>query len=50
MPQSGRIALLFSVTLWSQNTTELFKKRVRPVLATQCQTCHNAKVQTAGVE
>ncbi|MBM3757752.1 MAG: DUF1553 domain-containing protein [Acidobacteria bacterium] len=50
MPHSVRIALLFSVTLWSQNATELFEKRVRPVLATQCQTCHNAKVQTAGVD
>jgi hypothetical protein len=50
MMRAVRIGLWFGAALWSQSGVDLFEKRIRPILATQCQLCHNAKVRTAGVD
>ena len=50
----GPSILLWLLTLpvfaQTQTSTEFFEKRIRPVLATQCQGCHNAKLKTAGLD
>ena len=37
---------------WSQTpaSTEFFEKKIRPILATNCQTCHNIRQKTAGLD
>jgi hypothetical protein len=48
-----RFAILLSmlaVPVWAQTPDEFFEKKIRPVLATQCQACHNAKLKTAGLD
>src|SRR5213078_513168 len=37
---------------WSQNAAspEFFEKKIRPVLAASCQTCHNARMKSAGLD
>src|SRR5215470_5565993 len=29
---------------------EFFEKRIRPILATRCQACHNSRLKTAGLD
>jgi cytochrome c553 len=48
---------LACLALWASSANaqtpeqiEFFEKKVRPVLATKCQGCHNAKVKTAGLD
>jgi cytochrome c553 len=43
---------MLAVPVWSQTqaSTEFFEKKIRPVLATKCQGCHNAKLKTAGLD
>jgi len=43
---------MLALPLWAQaqTDTEFFEKKIRPVLATQCQGCHNAKLKTAGLD
>jgi hypothetical protein len=38
--------------IWAQtqDPTEFFEKRIRPVLANKCQSCHNPKLKTAGLD
>src|SRR5262245_44471297 len=31
-------------------TQEFFEKNIRPIFATRCQDCHNARVKTAGLD
>jgi mono/diheme cytochrome c family protein len=41
-----------SAIAWSQpaGEAELFEKRIRPILAANCQACHNAKLKTAQLD
>ena len=43
---------ILAVPVWSQTqiSPEFFEKKIRPVLATKCQGCHNAKLKTAGLD
>ncbi len=34
----------------AQSADEFFEKKIRPVLVTKCQGCHNAKLKTAGLD
>jgi hypothetical protein len=38
--------------IWAQtqNPTEFFEKKIRPVLVNNCQACHNPKLKTAGLD
>src|SRR5438128_4971823 len=38
------------VSGWAQPSYEFFEKKVRPIFANSCQTCHNAKLKTAGLD
>ncbi|MFN0104175.1 MAG: PSD1 and planctomycete cytochrome C domain-containing protein [Bryobacteraceae bacterium] len=42
--------LLFAFSAWGQAAPEFFETKVRPVLATKCQGCHNARMATAGLD
>ena len=43
--------ILFAGTAFAQsNAQDFFEKRVRPVLAKNCQMCHNAKMKSAGLD
>ncbi len=46
------LALVGSVSLPGQSPeqTEFFEKKIRPVLAKNCQGCHNPKVKTSGLD
>jgi hypothetical protein len=43
---------MLAAPIWgqTQDPTEFFEKKIRPVLASNCQTCHNAKLKTAGLD
>ncbi len=50
---SNKILILLSITgLFAQppDQSEFFEKNIRPVLATKCQMCHNAKAKTSGLD
>src|SRR5260370_5099159 len=38
--------------IWAQtqDPTEFFEKKIRPILANNCQACHNPKLKTAGLD
>ncbi len=44
--------LLTAASMLAQNAAEIefFEKKVRPVLATKCQACHNGNVKTSGLD
>jgi hypothetical protein len=44
------IGLGLAAVAWGQTAEEFFESRVRPVLAEKCQSCHNAKQPTAGLD
>ncbi|MDX1983771.1 MAG: PSD1 and planctomycete cytochrome C domain-containing protein [Bryobacteraceae bacterium] len=50
--RSLSVYLLVSAAVSAQNPAEIefFEKKVRPVLATKCQACHNAKTKTSGLD
>ncbi len=43
---------MLAAPIWAQtqDPTEFFEKRIRPVLANNCQACHNPKLKTAGLD
>src|SRR5579859_5645410 len=43
---------MFAAPIWAQtqDPAEFFEKKIRPVLANNCQTCHNPKLKTAGLD
>jgi mono/diheme cytochrome c family protein len=43
---------LLAASAWAQTPApaEFFEKKIRPVLAANCQTCHNAKMKVAGLD
>jgi cytochrome c551/c552 len=43
-------ALVTTARAQTPEQTEFFEKKVRPVLAKNCQGCHNAKMKTAGLD
>jgi cytochrome c553 len=46
-------AVLLAAPVFSQTiaqTAEFFERKVRPILAAQCQSCHNAKLKTAELD
>src|SRR5260221_3483843 len=50
------VPLLFlwvvAAPVWAQtqDATEFFEKKIRPILVNSCQACHNAKIKTAGLD
>src|SRR5437588_8216406 len=44
--------LFLSLPVWAQTSApvEFFEKKIRPILASNCQACHNPKVKTAGLD
>jgi len=41
---------VFAASAWAQTPAEFFEKKIRPILVNSCQTCHNAKIKTAGLD
>ena len=43
---------MLALPVWAQtqSSTDFFEKKIRPVLAENCQGCHNAKLKTAGLD
>src|SRR5579859_445428 len=43
---------MLAAPLWAQtqDPTEFFEKKIRPVLVNNCQACHNPKLKTAGLD
>jgi cytochrome c553 len=42
--------LALSVSAQNAEKVEFFEKNIRPLLATECQMCHNAKAKTSGLD
>src|SRR5689334_12549882 len=43
------LTVALSSPVWAQQS-DFFEKKIRPVLASRCQACHNAKIKTAGLD
>src|ERR1700675_2909449 len=43
---------MLAAPIWAQtqDPTEFFEKKIRPVLVNNCQACHNPKLKTAGLD
>src|SRR5882672_9762800 len=50
IPSAFWLILTSFVSAQSASQIEFFEKKIRPVLATNCAACHNAKATTAGLD